>query len=179
VWRSRTAPSAIRIIEAEDLAKGLDRYAEGSHMPIVGYWTRQPDPWRYPSPALAEAIFAVTAAAPLATVGPARQQVDVAGGTLTSRVRLTVAGLAGDVVTEATLSRVGAPDELVVTPVSTRVEGSALPIADVVVPAGAALAAVRGGAPPAARVRVTACNDAVRVWRTVADDHVFVYVREA
>lgn len=129
-----------------------------------------------PSLSIAESIFAVTAAAPFTAVGAARHAIR--GSTLTSRVRLCVAGLSGDVVTEASLSPTSAANEIVVTPTSTRVEGSPLPIESIAVPAGELLARVRGGSPPAARVRVTACDDAVRVWRTTADDAVYVWVRE-
>lgn len=130
-----------------------------------------------PSLSIAEAIFAVTAATPFTSVGAARQSI--AGGLLTSRVRLCVAGFEGDVVTEATISATSTPTELVVAATSTRVEGSRLPgVEGVSVPAGDLLAAVSGGSPPAARVRVSGCDESVRVWRTLADDAVYVWVRE-
>ena len=130
-----------------------------------------------PSLSIAEAVFEAASATPFTSVGAARQSIT--GGLLTSRVRLCVAGFDGDMVTEATISPTSTPTELVVAATSTRVEGSRLPgVAGVTVPAGDLLAAVSGGSPPAARVRVSACDDQVRVWRTLADDAVYVWVRE-
>lgn len=137
------------------------------------------------SAAAAEAIFAFTALAPLATVGAARQTVRAGSvgsparaGSIVSRVRLTVAGVGGDVVSEATTAG-AAPGELVVTVTTTRVEGSSIPgVAGTVVDVARGLAAARRGSPATARLRTTYCDGAVRVTRTLEDDHAFVYVRE-
>ena len=143
--------------------------------------------------ALADPIFAFTDAIPGAEVGAARQTISLhgedGGGLLTSSVRLTVGvGLSGDVVTTARLVRVPGPDgdasptDLDVVPLETRVEGSRLPfVGRAAVPVGTLFGALRkggGGAQPSVRLRMTYCDELVRVARVEGEGLLFVYVRE-
>jgi len=155
--------------------------------------------------AAAAPIFAFTDAVPGAEVGVARQKLTLGlpgdgggsddeseegggAGWLSSSVRLTVGvGLGGDVVTTARLARVldagGRPSgtDLDVLPVETRVENSALPgVGAVGVPVGRLFGLAsrgRGGQAPI-RLRISYCDEVVRVARVVGEGLLFVYVRE-
>ena len=138
--------------------------------------------------ALSDPIFAFTDAIPGAEVGTARQSIvlgESGEGLLTSAVRLSVGvGLSGDVVTTARLVRVTEPDgkvsptDLDVFPSETRVAGSALPFIDRAAVPVASLFKLVKKTEAAIRLRVTYCDEVVRVARVEAEGLLFVYVRE-
>eukprot|EP00892_Ulva_mutabilis_P001215 jgi/Ulvmu1/11094/UM070_0009.1 len=126
---------------------------------------------------MASAIFAFTDSIPGAYIGRAVQEIDIAAGSLVSRVNMTVfPAITGCVVTTSNITGFGTDFEVTVQ--DTRVDNSVFsPLLDnVVVPVREMFERVRGVGSTVVDATVLYLDDDFRIVQTI-DDQVFMYTR--